>query len=295
MITELPKISIVTPSYNQGQYLEQTICSVLDQEYPNLEYIVIDGGSTDNSTEIIKKYADQLSYCESVPDKGQYHAINKGFQHSTGDIMAWLNSDDMYMPWTLKTVADIFQNMPDENWITTVFPIWWDEQGRAIRCTYNAGFTKKGFFRGEFFPGYGPFGKYNIQQESTFWRRSLWETAGSSLDEQYLHAGDFELWARFYQHADLLGVETILAGYRRHKNQKCKTVFDAYFEESKQIAKAYGIRRYTKFETFLLMKLTFTISDFLKQVAKKCGLLYPRSFARNYGWGHTWYKETIKY
>jgi glycosyltransferase involved in cell wall biosynthesis len=105
---ELLKISIVTPSYNQGQYLEETIQSVLDQNYPNLEYIIMDGGSTDNSVDIIKKYESQLAHWESKPDNGQADAIKRGFDMATGDILAWLNSDDYYLPDTFNQVSELF-------------------------------------------------------------------------------------------------------------------------------------------------------------------------------------------
>src|SRR5436190_21083496 len=97
VITAFPKISVVTPSYNQGQFLEATITSILDQKYPNLEYIIMDGGSTDNSIEIIKKYEKHLSYWQSQKDRGQNHAITEGFKHATGEIFAYLNSDDKYL------------------------------------------------------------------------------------------------------------------------------------------------------------------------------------------------------
>ncbi|MBK8805289.1 MAG: glycosyltransferase [Bacteroidales bacterium] len=110
---DYPKISIVTPSYNQGQYLEETILSVLNQNYPNLEYIIIDGGSTDNSVEIIKKYADRITYWVSEPDNGQSHAINKGLEYCTGEIFNWLNSDDYYLDGALLTIGRTFLENPD--------------------------------------------------------------------------------------------------------------------------------------------------------------------------------------
>ena len=107
------KISIVTPSFNQGQFLESTILSVLDQDYPDLEYIIIDGGSTDNSLEVIRKYTDRISYWVSEPDEGQSHAINKGWSMATGDIIAWINADDVYCPGAFSLVAKAFENNPD--------------------------------------------------------------------------------------------------------------------------------------------------------------------------------------
>src|SRR6266540_2247918 len=120
MIDCYPRISIITPSFNQGAFLEQAIRSVIVQNYPNLEYVIIDGGSTDNSIEIIKKYEKHLHYWISEKDNGQYDAINKGFAKSSGVIMGWLNSDDMYCPWALKTVSSIFSECPNIEWLTTL-------------------------------------------------------------------------------------------------------------------------------------------------------------------------------
>src|SRR4051812_44790534 len=118
MRMSLPSISIVTPSFNHGQFLEHTLRSVIDQNYDNLEYIVIDGGSTDGSVDIIKRNERDLAHWTSERDGGHGNALNKGFRHSRGEIMAWLNSDDLYFPWTLHTVAEIFSSHPEVSWIT---------------------------------------------------------------------------------------------------------------------------------------------------------------------------------
>jgi hypothetical protein len=207
-----PKISIVTPSFNQAKFLEQTICSVLDQNYPNLEYIVIDGGSTDGSVEIVKKYADRLAYWVSEKDGGHAHAINKGFSRSTGEIMAWINSDDMYVPWTLATVAEVFSSMPEVRWITGTSAMW-NERGAMTRTREQ---LKNRF---DFILDRG----WCIQQESTFWRRSLWEDAGAALDETYPCLCDAGLWARFFAHTELCSVRGVLGGYRLHGVNRAQT------------------------------------------------------------------------
>jgi hypothetical protein len=251
MDRQIPSISIVTPSYNQGQFLEETIQSVLGQRYLNLEYVVVDGGSSDSSVEIIRKYEDSLAYWVSEPDKGQYDAINKGFAHTTGEIMAWLNSDDKYCPWALSVVADIFSACPEVEWITSVHPVSWNERGQAVAVDFTGGFSRQSFYKGGNFPGKGSHGRRWIQQESTFWRRSLWERVGGRLDTSLEVAADFELWARFFGQAELYGVSALLGGFRAHGNQLSVHRRAQYMAESERVLRSYGKWPCQKIEGFL--------------------------------------------
>src|SRR5438046_1137223 len=128
----LPRIAIVTPNYNYAHFLEPAIRSVIAQRYPDLEYIVIDDGSTDNSVEVIRSFQSQLAHWESNANRGQYNVINAGFGRSTGEIMGWLNSDDMHLPWTLRAVGDIFASFPEVNWISTLHRGIWDWNGYSL-------------------------------------------------------------------------------------------------------------------------------------------------------------------
>src|SRR5262249_43771741 len=154
-------------------------------------------GSTDGSIDVIRKYEDRLAYWVSEPDAGQYAALNKGFAHTTGEIMAWLNSDDKYVEWTLSTVAEVMTELPKIEWLTSRFHLFWDERGRAMRCESHPGFSRELVLRGGTLPGCGWPAWAFIQQESTFWRRSLWEKTGGRLNTNYSFAGDYDLWIRF--------------------------------------------------------------------------------------------------
>lgn len=229
MPNKYPKITVVTPSFNQGAYLEQTITSILDQGYPNLEYIVIDGGSTDNSVEIIQKYGHFLTFWVSEKDKGLYDALQKGFEKSTGEIMCWINSDDMHHRRSLFTIAELFKDFPKVNWIMGK-NTYYDEEGRAF--VYGSNFFNERWSKWKM---YDQDGQY-IQQESVFWRRSLWDKSGSYIDTTFSLAADAELWARFFRHDQLYSTELLLSGFRfRSGNQKSKDQRAEYIAELRAV------------------------------------------------------------
>lgn len=206
-----PKISIITPSFNQGQFLEQTILSILNQNYPNLEFIIIDGGSTDNSVDIIKKYEGQLSYWVSEPDGGQTHAINKGFKMATGDLIAWMNSDDVYFENAFKNVARAFQHTQGN------FDVYFGDK---------ANINKDGeVIREYLYPPFSGWGiKYttnmNISNQSAFWKKELLERFGY-LDEKIQFAMDYEYFMRLYMKGSTFyKISQVLGGLRMYSENK---------------------------------------------------------------------------
>lgn len=232
-----PSITIVTPSYNQNEYLEQAIESIISQKYPNLEYIVMDGGSSDGSRDTIVKYESHLAYWQTAPDDGQYDAVQKGFQGSHGEIMGYLNSDDLYFPWTLQVVGEIFSAFPQLQWLTTSRPCATGVDARFPLEHTHYNWSRRWFLstRGELMKRRG-----FIQQEATFWRRSLWEKAGACLNTKLHYAGDFELWSRFFEHAIPATVDIPLAMFRVHKNQKTSNI-DKYLLEAENVLSRHSI------------------------------------------------------
>lgn len=229
-----PKISVVTPSYNCKSLISATLDSILGQQYPNLEYIVIDGGSSDGTAEVIEHYSSQLTYWHSKQDRGQYDAINQGFAKSSGDILCWLNADDMLLPKSLFVVAEIFQTLPSVQWLSSLQPASWDANGRLAEVRNLPGFSKQAFIDGLYLPTTAKKG-YWMQQESTFWRRSLWEKAGASIPDYHL-AGEFALWCKFYEHAELYGITYPLGGFRMIEGQRSED-YQSYMKEANNALK----------------------------------------------------------
>jgi glycosyltransferase involved in cell wall biosynthesis len=205
-------VSIVTPSYNQARYLEATIQSVLGQTYPNIEYIVIDGGSEDGSAAIIQKYADRLAYWVSERDQGQTDAINKGFAKAKGEVLAWLNSDDTYEPQAVAKAVAYLQAHPrvgmvygDANFI--------DQHGRIIGRFPARQTSYKKLRRGY----------VHVPQQAAFWRAELWRQVGP-LDPSFYFAMDYDLWVRLARVSKVHYQPEVWANFRLHS--EAKTILD---------------------------------------------------------------------
>ena len=185
-----PRITVITPSYNQAEFLERTIVSILNQGYPNLEYIVIDGGSTDGSVDVIKRYANQLAYWVSEPDRGQSHAINKGLQRATGDWVCWQNSDDIFYPLALTRMSHSVQQAPTLDLVIGDINLIDENDGLIrpqcyVKPTYGA-LVAEGMV---------------LTNQAAFWRRSLHEEIGF-LDENLHYGFDYEWFLRLLKHTN---------------------------------------------------------------------------------------------
>jgi glycosyltransferase involved in cell wall biosynthesis len=232
-MSRLPTITVVTPTLNQAEYLEAAMLSVLSQGYPGLQYVVVDGGSVDHSVEIIRRYEDRLHAWISEPDQGHYDAVRKGFELApTGEIMAWLNADDLYFPWALRTVASIMSELPEVQWLTTLNTVTWDEEGRGVAVDKITGYSREAFLDGYYVPWGTESNGGWIQQESTFWTRELWEAAGGHLDLEFGLAADFALWCRLYDLAPLYATPALLGGFRRHAGNQRSADRETYLRET---------------------------------------------------------------
>ena len=203
-----PKITIVTPSFNQGQYIEETILSVISQGYGNFEYIIIDGGSTDNTVDILKKYDSSIDYWHSKKDSGQSNAINTGLSMAQGDILCWLNSDDKLTEGALSRVRKNIDHTKDSWLVGSAYSI--NSKGKRIKQRLVKQLTPFSFFR---------YKQNWIAQPSVFWSRSLWEQLGG-LDESLNYIMDLDLFYRMFRIVEPIQIPDVLSEYCVHSGAK---------------------------------------------------------------------------
>jgi glycosyltransferase involved in cell wall biosynthesis len=225
----LPKISIITPSYNQAEYLERTILSVINQNYSNLEYIIIDGGSSDESIDIIKKYEKHISYWVSEMDNGQTDAINKGFRIANGEIIAWQNSDDVYLPNALNTIASAFITNPN---VDLVFGNRYniDKFDNILRDMRYVPFN----YNALIYEGSA------LCNQTAFWRTSVFKKVGY-LNEDMNFCMDYDFWVRTAKCATFLFVREYIGCFRYHKKSKTSNLISLWQSEHLEILKREGI------------------------------------------------------
>lgn len=222
--SHLPKISIVTPSFNQARFLERTLESVLNQAYPNLEFYIQDGGSTDGTVEMLQRYDGRLSGWASCPDNGQSHAINVAFSRTSGEIMAWLNSDDILLPGALAYVGDYFSRHPEVD-VVYGHRLLIDENDREIGRWVMPAHDDQMLSWVDFIP-----------QETMFWRRRIWDQSGGRIDESLHFAIDWDLLVRFRAAgARFARLPRFLGGFRIHPEQKTSAEMPMGFREMCQI------------------------------------------------------------
>jgi glycosyltransferase involved in cell wall biosynthesis len=223
-----PKVSIITPSYNQGEFIEDTILSIKGQTYRNFEHIVVDGGSTDNTLDILRKYAGtyDLSW-SSEPDEGMYQAINKGLKKAKGDILCYLNTDDLYLPWTLEAVAGYSAKNKQVDLLYGDIINLDDDKG-TIELTFSPPFNLRWAIV-----------KGGLYQPTVFWSRRAYERVGG-LDETLQIGGDYEYWIRIAMQGTVKKINEFLAADRSHDKRKCFVQSDLSEEELLQTRRKYG-------------------------------------------------------
>lgn len=234
--SDYPSISVIVPSFNQGQFIEETLLSIFSQQYPNLEVLVLDGGSTDNTVEILEKYSDRLAYWHSRKDNGQADAINQGFARSTGEIICWLNSDDMYLPGTLLEIAHKFQGRTQTPYLV---------YGNTI-LIYQSGTEQRSADAqlGEPFDAFRLTHYDFIPQASSFWTRKLWQQVGE-LNTKYHYVLDWDWFIRASKIVEFEYVPKFYSLYRMHEAHKTGVGGEKRRQEILEIVKTYSSTYWT--------------------------------------------------
>src|SRR4030042_3078168 len=228
---QTPLVPVLTPTCNQGRFLEETIRSVLSQDYPNREYLMVDGGSTDGSSEIIQHYASQLTWWVSEPDQGQTDAINKGFAHAKGEILAWINSDDTYLPGAITHAVESLNLHPEAAMVYGDANLT-DEPGNIIGRFPSRQTDLHHLLRGS----------VHIPQQTAFFRARLWQQVGP-LDPSFQFAMDYDLWVRPAQLASLVYSPHLMANFRLHGAGKSSILDDRCYPEMLLVYQREGGRR----------------------------------------------------
>jgi glycosyltransferase involved in cell wall biosynthesis len=234
----LPKISIVMPSYNQGDFLEAAIVSIVEQDYPTLELVVIDGGSADKSVSILEKYADAITFWSSEADDGQSDALNTGFNITTGSIVGWLNSDDTFQPGTFNEVAKVFSDQSVHIAMCSRFGLM-DADGKVFDYKDNSFENHKTLVR------YWSTGGMTINQPSVFFRKSVIDKFDPVLDTTLHYAMDYDLWLRITLEHEIRVVDGYWANYRFHDSSKSGLGFGDFLPEWYAVSKRYWGKKYS--------------------------------------------------
>lgn len=245
-----PRISIVTPSFNQAQFIERTIESVFNQQYPNLEYIIVDGASTDGSVDIIRKYEDRLAFWVSEPDRGQTHALNKGFMMATGSIVAWINSDDMYPEGTFRAIAEEFRRNPKLD-IVYGHRCYVDANDDVIQIVKSAKV---------WYPMLLAIGNV-VPQPAAFWKRNLFERVGY-LNESLNFVMDREFMCRAVRSARLKNIKRVTCFFRKQLEQKTQLIHHVHIEENQFLQQRYGPLAYGKMPPLIMKMLCYLLRMF---------------------------------
>lgn len=270
MSSDLPKVSVVTPSFNQAEFLELTLCSVLDQGYPNLEYLVIDGGSTDGSVDVIRQYEDRLAYWVSEPDRGQADAINKGLRHATGEWVAWQNSDDVYCPGVFSDLARTIARYPEAELIIGNMMII-DPQGNEIRDVRYVT-PSHGAMRAE--------GMVMVNQ-AAFWRRRIHDEIGW-LEESLQCSFDYDWFLRLTKRYRGVHVNRLWGGFRLHGATKTSNWAQRFGEENAQILQGlqfpqWKVRLYQLRRIALMLgqgNIGYVLRGLIRRMQGRGGALY---------------------